>query len=301
MNKTLIVIVGATAVGKTALSIELALHFNTEIISTDSRQFYKELNIGTAKPSELELNKVNHHFINSHNITENYNVGDFEKDALNCLEKLFTKYNLVIAVGGSGLYVKALCEGLDEFPEFSPQIRVDLQTQLETEGLEKLVERLKILDEKYCQEADLNNPQRVMRALEVCLGTGKPYSSFRTHIKKERPFQIIKIGLDIEREILYQRIDERMDNMLLQGLRQEAERLQQFAAHNALQTVGYQEIFDFLEDKYDWNECVRLLKRNSRRYAKRQLTWFRADKEITWFLPTQKKEIIAHIENRINI
>ncbi|TAE74160.1 MAG: tRNA (adenosine(37)-N6)-dimethylallyltransferase MiaA [Bacteroidetes bacterium] len=294
-NKKLICIVGATAVGKTNIGIQLAKYFETVVISADSRQFYKELNIGTAKPTSVEMNGITHYFIDNQSITENYSVGEYEKDALILLEKLFETHDKVILVGGSGLYVRALCDGLDEFPEISSDIRVTIQNDLEEKGLTYLTEKLKILDVEYYQEVDLQNTQRVLRALEVCIGTEKPYSSFRKKTKKERPFEIIKIGLHLPREILYQKIDARMDLMLEQGLKQEATNLLPFASHNALKTVGYQEIFDFLDNKYDWNECVRLLKRNSRRYAKRQITWFGADHEISWFEPTQLQKIIDFI------
>jgi tRNA dimethylallyltransferase len=255
-EKILIVIVGATAVGKTELAIKVAKELKTEIISVDSRQFYTQLNIGTAKPSTQELNEVKHHFINSHSIEEHYNVGSFEKDALNLLENLFTKYTIVVATGGSGLFVKALCEGLDEMPSNDFEIRNKLQNDLEEKGLEYLVEKLKLLDEQYCKTADLQNPQRVMRALEVCLSTHQSYSSLRKNTKKERPFKIIKIGIERERQEIYQRIELRIDEMLENNLLEEAKNLIPYKNHNALQTVGYQEFFDFLENKYDWQECV---------------------------------------------
>ncbi len=294
-NKKLICVVGATAVGKTNVGIELAKHFNTVVVSADSRQFYKELNIGTAKPTFEEMNGIKHYFIDNQSINQNYSVGEYEKDALILLEKLFQEYEKIILVGGSGLYVRALCDGLDEFPDISPEIRLQIQQDLNQKGLFYLTELLKELDFEYYQQADLQNTQRVTRALEVCIGTKKSYSSFRKNTKKERPFQIIKVGLHLPREILYQKIDSRMDLMLYQGLKEEAINLLPFASHNALQTVGYQEIFDFLAEKYDWNECVRLLKRNSRRYAKRQITWFGAEAEITWFAPTQTQEIIDFV------
>ncbi|TAG01679.1 MAG: tRNA (adenosine(37)-N6)-dimethylallyltransferase MiaA [Cytophagia bacterium] len=297
-KKQLICIVGATAVGKTSLAIQLAHYFNTVIISADSRQFYKELNIGTAKPNALEMDEIIHYFIDNQSITQNYSVGEYEKDALSLLDNLFQKYDTIVAVGGSGLYVRALCDGLDEFPEIDADIRPQLQKELEEKGLSYLTNLLKELDFDYYQEVDLQNTQRVLRAVEVCIGTKKTYSSFRKGKKKERPFQIIKIGLTLPREILYQKIDARMDLMIEQGLEKEATDLLPFAAHNALKTVGYQEIFDFLENKYDWNECVRLLKRNSRRYAKRQITWFGADNEITWFEPNDLEKIINFIEKK---
>ncbi len=298
-NKYLIVIVGATAVGKTALSIKIAQYFHTEILSADSRQFYKELNIGTAKPSKEELAAVPHHFIDSHHITEEFNVGDYEKEGLKKLEQIFETKNTAVLTGGSGLYIKVLCEGIDEMPETKPEIRAKLQEKLVQEGLESLVELLKKLDFDYYQTVDKSNTQRVIRALEVCLSTGLPFSSFRTKKKADRPFQIIKIGIDRPREVLYERIDQRMDAMLSAGLLEEVKSLEAYKDRNALQTVGYQEIFDFLEGKQDWEETVRLLKRNSRRYAKRQMTWFRKDTDIRWFDADSEQEIITYIEDEI--
>lgn len=299
--KTLIVIAGPTAVGKTDLSIRLARHFNTVILSADSRQFYREMSIGTAKPSPEEMQGIPHFFIDSHNITEEYNAGQFEADALTVLEQVFKEKNVAILVGGSGLYVRALCEGMDEMPEVPAHLRLELTQRLETEGLATLVAELARRDPEYAQQVDQDNPQRVMRALEVCLASGRPYSFFRNQQKKQRPFRIIKIGLTRNREELYRRIDLRMDQMLQQGLLEEAKRLLPFQHHNALQTVGYSEIFVFLAGTYDWDETVRLLKRNSRRYAKRQLTWFRKDPDFTWFEPSQEMEILHFIEAKMKV
>ncbi len=293
--KSLIVIVGATAVGKTAMAIKLAQALQTEIISADARQFYQEMNIGTAKPSLEELALVKHHLINSHQITQSYTVGQYEKDVLAILDDIFQTKDTAILVGGSGLYIQTICNGIDEMPEISENIRENLTQRLELEGLDKLVQQLQKLDEDYCKNADLKNPQRIIRALEVCLGTGKTYSSFRIGEKVKRPFQIIKIGLDMPREILYNRIDARMDMMLEQGLEREAKNLWDYQSHNALQTVGYQEVFSHLKGEYDREEMIRLLKRNSRRYAKRQLTWFRRDLEISWFSSDDFEKIIQNI------
>jgi tRNA dimethylallyltransferase len=298
-TKFLIVIAGPTAVGKTDLSIKLAQHFHTEILSADSRQFFREMNIGTAKPTPAEQQNIKHHFIDSHSISKEYNAGQFETDALEILGKIFQEKDVAIMVGGSGLYVRALCEGMDEMPEVAPEIRESLNQKLETEGLETLCLELEKLDPEYFTQVDKANPQRVIRALEVCLASGKPYSYFRSQQKKQRPFQIIKIGLTRNREELYKRIDLRMDQMLAQGLLEEAKSLEKYKTHNALHTVGYTEIFDFLEGKDDWEEAVRLLKRNSRRYAKRQLTWFRKDPEFTWFEASQEKEILEFIEAKM--
>ncbi len=283
MQKLLIVIAGPTAVGKTDFCVRLARALQTEVISADSRQFYRELTIGTAKPSEAELKGVPHHFINSHSIETLYSAGAFERDALSVLDTLFQTKNVVLLTGGSGLYIKAVCKGLDDLPETPPEFRSELMQRLETEGLEVLQTQLQTLDPVYCTQNDLQNTQRVVRALEVSLLTGKPYSSFREHQPAQRPFKIVQIALDREREELYRRIDARMDAMLSAGLVEEARSLLKYRSHNALQTVGYKEVFDYLDGLYDYNEMVRLLKRNSRRYAKRQITWFKHQGNFKWF------------------
>jgi len=299
-TKNLIVVVGPTAVGKTDLCVKLAAHYKTEIISADSRQFYREMSIGTAKPTPEEQKGIPHHFVDSHSITEEYNAGAYEQEALQLLEQLYKKHDVVIVTGGSGLYVRALCEGMDEMPETEPAIREQLTRILQTEGLEPLLQKLQELDPVYYSLVDKANQQRVIRALEVSLSSGQPYSSFRKSERVVRPFRIIKIGLTRDRQELYARIDQRMDLMLEQGLLEEAKALYPYRHHNALQTVGYKEIFDYLEGKYDWNEAVRLLKRNSRRYAKRQLTWFtKHPDEYTWFHPQQLPDIIRFIDKAI--
>ncbi len=295
----LIVLAGPTAVGKTELSLQIAQHFRAEIISADSRQFFKEMNLGTAKPSPEELQKVKHHFINSHSITQEYNVGKYEQDVLAFLGAYFKEKSIALLVGGSGLYIKAICEGIDEMPAAMPQLREQLTNKWQTQGISVLQEELKQLDPQHYAQIDLQNPHRLIRALEVCLSTGKPYSSFRGKTNLTRPFEVHKIALERPREELYARIDARMDEMIKQGLRKEVEDLQVFKHLQALQTVGYSEIFDFLEGKYDWEETERLLKRNSRRYAKRQLTWFRKDTGFEWFHPIQSQEIITHLEEKI--
>jgi tRNA dimethylallyltransferase len=295
----LIVVAGPTAVGKTALCVRLARHYQTEIISADSRQFYKEMSIGTAKPTPEEQQGIKHYFIDSHHIAAEYNAGSYEQDVLALLQKLYKEKPAVILTGGSGLYVRAVCEGMDEMPETDPAIREQLTSLYQQQGLEPLLEQLQQQDPLYFERVDRANPQRVIRALEVCLSSGQPYSSFRKQGQQERPFHIIKIGLSRDRQELYNRIDQRMDLMLEQGLLQEAEALYPYRHHNALQTVGYKEIFDFLEGKYGWEEAVRLLKRNSRRYAKRQLTWFHKFPDYTWFHPSQWEEIIAFIDERM--
>ncbi len=298
-RRHLIVIVGPTAIGKTALSLQMASYFDTEILSADSRQFYKEMNIGTAKPSPKELASVRHHFIDSHSIREGYSVGKYEEDAIQLLNELFLTKQVLLLLGGSGLYIKAICEGLDEMPETKPEIREQLKQQYQKEGLETLQIQLKNLDPAHYESVDLQNPHRVIRALEVCLSTGKPYSSFRTEQKTERDFQIHKIGLERPREELYQRIESRVDEMLAQGLLEEVKNLSDWKSAQALQTVGYTEIFGYLEGKYDWEEAIRLLKRNSRRYAKRQMTWFKKDQEIKWFHPSETATILAYLKSVI--
>lgn len=296
-QKTLIVIVGATAVGKTAVSVQLAQYFDTEILSADARQWYKETSIGTAKPTQNEMQGVTHHLVDCFEIEKSYNIRDFEKDGLEILEEIFSRKDVAILAGGSGLYVRALCEGIDEMPEILPHLRQELNENFEKNGLSDLLLQLKNLDEDYYNQVDKANPQRVIRALEVCLSTGKSFTFFRKNTTVKRPFNIIKIGLSRPREELYVRIDVRMDIMLTQGLLQEATLLYPKKHLNALQTVGYREIFDFLDEKYDWNECLRLLKRNSRHYAKRQLTWFQKDTQIKWFPVDELEEIKIYIEN----
>jgi tRNA dimethylallyltransferase len=298
-QKYLLIVAGPTAVGKTNIAIELALHFKTEIVSADSRQFYREMNIGTAKPSATELALIKHYFINNLSIEQEYTVGTYETEALALLDVLFQKYDVVILVGGSGLFIKTLCEGLDTIPEVAPEVRKQLNAEFEKEGLKPLLKELKEKDPTYYETVDKANPVRVIRALELCRGTGMPFSSFRTSSKKERSFQTIKIGLNLTREELYKRIEDRMEGMLANGLIEEAKTFYSFRYLNALQTVGYSEVFDYLDGQYDYEEMVALLKRNSRRYAKRQLTWFDKDKEYKWFEPSQKKEILEFIESKI--
>lgn len=274
-KRLLIVVAGPTAVGKTAYCVELAKKYKTEIISADSRQFYKELSIGTAKPSVEEQGGVKHHFIDSHSIHEYFSPGDFEREALKILDQLFQQHEVVIATGGSGLYLKALTDGLDEMPEVDLDLREKLNNRLALEGIELLADELKQLDPDYATQVVIQNPQRIVRALEVCLSTGKPYSSFRNAKKAKRPFEMQLICLDRPREILYQRIDDRMDEMLKKGLVEEAKQFEQFQDLYALKTLGYKEVYGYLRGEYDEAEMIRLLKRNSRHYAKKQLTWFR--------------------------
>ncbi len=274
---------GPTAVGKTNFCVELAKKLKTEIISVDSRQFYQELNIGTAKPSTAEMGGVPHHFINSHSIAQYYSVGDYEREAIDKLQILFQKYDTVVATGGSGLFVKALMEGIDDMPNIDHDLRAKLMEELKVNGLSSLQQKLQLMDPAYYETMDQQNSQRVVRALEICIGTGQSYSHFRKQSKANRPFEIIKIGLERDRAELYHRINQRMDQMLSQGLVDEAKSLLAFKDHYALQTVGYKEVFDFLDGQYNYDQMVELLKRNSRRYAKRQMTWFKNQDNFTWF------------------
>lgn len=293
----LVVVVGPTAVGKTSAAVTMAKHFGGEIISADSRQFYQEMEIGTAKPSVKELNEVPHHFINSHTIDEDYDAGTFATAAESLLDQLFSKNPIQFMVGGSGLYIKAFCDGLDDMPEIDPQIRESLNKVFETEGLELLLEELKYKDPIYYDMVDKHNPQRVIRGLEVIRGTKKRYSDFRLgSSSKNHAFKILKIGLEMDRPLLYERIDRRMDEMISQGLFEEAGGLYQQRKKNALQTVGYKEIFDFIAGNYDKEEAVRLLKRNSRRYAKRQMTWFKKDTAVQWYTAEQIDLILDRID-----
>ena len=282
-NKTLITIVGPTAIGKTSLSILLAKYFNTEIISCDSRQFFKEMTIGTAVPSRKELEAAIHHFIQDRSIFEDYNVGSFERDALQTLEKLFQKHDVVIMVGGSGLYVQAVLKGLDDFPKVDPSIRVRLNHVLETEGMISLQQQLKELDLQTYNTIKLDNPQRVIRALEICIGTELPYSSFTGKTKEKRNFNSITVGLHADRQKIYDRINYRVDLMIENGLLEEAKQLYAHRNLNALQTVGYKELFSFFNGEITKEFAIEEIKKNTRRFAKRQLTWFRKDTDILWF------------------
>lgn len=293
--KRLVVIVGPTGCGKTALSIRLAEHFRAPIISTDSRQFYRGLAIGTAQPTAEELSRAEHHFIASHDLEDEINCGRYEVMALERLEQLFAAHDTVIAVGGSGLYVRALCEGMDDLPEADEVLRRTLTERLEHEGVAALAEELQRLDPAYYAEVDRQNPARVMRALEVCLQTGQPYSSLRKGERHARPFQIIKIGVDLPREELYDRINRRVDAMMSEGLEAEARAVYPHRALNSLQTVGYKELFAHFDGAISLEEAVELIKRNSRRYAKRQLTWFRRDEEVHWFRPDDELRIIPFV------
>ena len=296
--KRLLVVVGPTGSGKTDLSIRLALHYGAPILSTDSRQVYRGMSIGTAQPSADQLQTVEHHFIASHDLTDNLNCGEYEVQALARLEELFADHDWVVAVGGSGLYVRALCEGMDDLPQADEPLRRELERRLAEEGLGALAEELRELDPEYCRTADLNNPARVMRALEVCLQTHMPYSRQRTGERRPRSFEIVKIGIDLPRDVLYDRINRRVDRMLADGLEAEARALYPYRELNALKTVGYREFFDYFDGRIGYDEAVELIKRNSRRYAKRQLTWFRRESEIRWFAPDDDAAIIAYVGSK---
>lgn len=296
-NNYLITIVGPTAIGKTALSIQLANYFNAEIISCDSRQFYKEMTIGTAVPSKEELKAARHHFIQDRSIFDTYNVGEFERDALKKLSELFLKNNVVIMVGGSGLYVDAVINGLDEFPDVDPSIREQLNQDLAKNGIERLQQQLKELDLETYQTIAIDNPHRVIRALEICIGSGKTYSSFKNKPKTPRNFTTIKIGLTAERGIIYDRINRRVDLMIANGLLEEAKKLYPNRNLNALQTVGYRELFSFFDEAIPKEFAIEEIKKNTRRFAKRQITWFKKDKNITWFdFKSDSKSMIQLIE-----
>lgn len=298
-GKNLIVIIGPTAVGKTQAAIRIAQQFHTEIVSADSRQIYREMNIGTAKPSAEELATIPHHFIDTHSIHEIYNAAQYGEDALVEIEQLFKSRDEVVLCGGSGLYVKAVCEGFDDIPDVPAEIRDELNEQYSKNGLIWLQEKMNELDPDYFAVLDQQNPQRLIRALEVIIGTGMSIWEFQNKKKVERPFNIIKVGLSMDRDKLYQRINARMDKMIEEGLFDEARRLYPYKNLNALQTVGYQEIFDYFDGKYDREEAIRLLKQNSRRYAKRQLTWFQKDKEVKWFDANDVDAIIHWLTDRI--
>ena len=301
MKNTLITIVGPTAVGKTSFAIDLALKFSTEIISADSRQIYRQLKIGTAKPSQDQLALVKHHFIDYLNIDQDFNAGEFEKRAIETILDIFTRKDIAIMCGGSGLYINAVCHGIDEIPTVEPGLRELLIATFEKDGLTPLTNELKMHDPQYYRQVDRSNPQRIIRALEVIRSTGKPYSKFRKKINPNRSFNIVKVGLELGRSELYDKVDKRMDMMIKNGLFDEAEELFSYKELNALQTVGYKEIFGYLEGEYDKAEAIRLLKRNSRRYAKRQLTWFKKDKEVKWFNAEEVDAIMNYINMEVNL
>lgn len=299
MQNILLVLLGPTGVGKTDISIDIAGSFGAEIISCDSRQFYIEMTIGTAVPSEDQLEKIKHHFIKFLSVKEYYSASLFERDVLEMLPELFKKNNIVLMSGGSGMYIDAVCNGIDEIPDVDPAIRQKYTRKYKEEGLESLRVSLKLLDPEHYKNADLKNYKRIIRALEICETTGRPYSTFLKNEKRERDFRIIKIGLKRPREELYERINLRVDRMISMGLEEEARVLHEQKNLNALNTVGYKELFDYFDKKLSVEKAVELIKRNTRRYAKRQLTWWAKNKDIVWFHPDHKQEIIEFIEKNI--
>jgi|TARA_R110002153_G_scaffold62211_6_gene167373 tRNA dimethylallyltransferase len=306
MNKTLISVVGPTAIGKTKLAIHLAKQYNTEIISADSRQFFKEMNIGTAVPSLEEQAQAKHHFIQHKSITETYTVGDFEREAIQKLSELFKIHDVVVMVGGSGLYVNAVTDGLNTFPTIDPSIREELNTKLSESGIKPLQHKLKQLDPEYFNKVDIYNPQRVIRALEVAIGSGKPYSSFINKPKAERDFKLLSVGLRAERALIYERINARVDVMIETGLLEEAKSLLSFRDYNALQTVGYKELFKYFDGEWTLDFAISEIKKNTRRFAKRQLTWFLRNEDTLWSdydyeTKTLLDKIDVEIENLKNV
>lgn len=291
---------GPTGVGKTPVCVELAEHFRSEIISCDSRQIYREMKVGTAVPSDSQLAKVKHHFIGVKSIHNYYNASMFEFEVLDLLNQLFQNHKVVFMAGGSGLYIDAVCKGIDDLPTVNEELRSDLLAQYQREGIGYLRMQLKMLDPEFYKVVDLKNHKRMLKAIEISLITGRPYSTFLSHSSKERNFYIHKIGLNIERELLYKMIENRVDQMVEHGLVHEAKQLLPYKHLNALNTVGYKELFGYLREEYSLETAVDLIKRNSRRYARRQLSWFRRDKEIKWFCPQQVKDIIKYLEKEIN-
>ncbi len=294
--KYLIVILGPTGVGKTRVAIEVAKKFKTEVISCDSRQIYRELRIGTAVPSDNELAEVKHHFIQSKSIYDYYNASMFEFEALDLLDKLFRNYKRVVMVGGSGLYINAVCYGIDELPTIDPGLRKELAEKYKKEGIESIRKQLKLLDPEYYSVVDLKNHKRILKALEVSIMTGKPYSSFLLHQIKERLFNIIKIGLSMARDELYKRISERVDRMIADGLLDEAKQYYKDRNLNSLNTVGYKELFDYLDNRITFENAIELIKKNTRNYARKQITWFRKDRNIKWFNHDETDNIIDFIK-----
>ena len=293
------VVLGPTGSGKTDLAVALARHFHTEIISTDSRQFYRGMPIGTAQPTPEQLAAVPHHFIADRLPEDELSAGGYEREALERLESLFERHEVVVAVGGSGLYIDALCEGFDDLPSDTSAIRATLMERLATDGLESLVEELRERDEEYWAVVDRRNPARVVRALEVCIASGKPYSKQRTATRKERPFDVVKIGVLWDREELYDRINRRVDMMIEEGLEQEARSVYHLRHLSSLQTVGYREFFEFFDGNISREEAVELIKRNTRRYAKRQMTWFRRDTTTRWLTPDELHRAVGIVEERL--
>ncbi len=299
MKKFLIVILGPTCSGKTDVSIEIALRLNTEIISADSRQFYSEMKIGTAVPDDLQLKQVKHHFIRFLSVRDYYSSSRFERDVLKLLETIFKQNNIALMTGGSAMYIDGVCNGIDDIPDTDPEIREKYIKLFREEGIESLRVALRLLDPEHYSKVDLKNHKRIIRALEICESAGRPYSSFLTKSKIERSFGIIKIGLEMGREELYERINRRVDSMVEKGLEEEARRLYEFRDLNALKSVGYGEFFDFFGGKITKEKAIELIKRNSRRYAKRQMTWWSKDRDIRWFRPENLEGIMKYISDNL--
>lgn len=295
-DKVLIVIIGPTAVGKTALCLDIASHFGIPIINADSRQIYREMRIGTARPSDKEMQQVKHYFVGSLGLSEYYSASLYEQQVISLLDTLFIYSDYALMAGGSMMYIDAVCNGIDDIPTVDAETRATLKRRLESEGLEALVEQLRELDPEHYETVDRQNPRRVVHALEICLMTGRTYTSFRKAERKHRPFRIVKIGLNRDREELYDRINHRVDQMMAEGLLKEAEALYSLREQNALNTVGYKELFDYMDGRWTLEEAIERIKGNTRRYARKQLTWFKRDPEIRWFHPDDKKQIIDYIE-----
>ena len=301
MNNQLVTIIGPTAIGKTDLAIKIAEFYNTEIVSADSRQFYRELNIGTAKPSSSELSKIKHHLINNKSIQDQYNINDFEKDATESINSIFKKNKVAVLVGGSGLFINSVLYGLDEIPKIDEDIRNSLYSDMDSLGIKVLQEKLKLLDPNSYDNIDIDNPRRLIRALEVTIGSGKPYSSFLKKTKKNRNFNVITIGLNQDRAELYEKINTRVDNMIKGGLIDEVKGLYELKNLKTLNTIGYSEVFKYIDGVYSKDECINEIKKNTRRYAKRQLTWFKSIENVKWVSPNYDlKDVLNHIEHLIN-
>ena len=300
MTHTLIVLIGPTGVGKTELSLSIAEHFHTCIVSSDSRQLYSDLKIGTAAPTPDQLARVPHHFVGTLKLTDSYSAAQYEAEVMAKLDELFQQNDVVVLTGGSMMYVDAICKGIDDIPTVDKETRELMIQRYEEEGLEKLCAELKILDPEYYKIVDLKNPKRVIHALEICYMTGKTYTSFRTRSTKERPFRIIKIGLIRDREELYERINRRVDIMMQDGLLEEAKNVYEYKHLNSLNTVGYKEIFQYLDGEWTLDFAIEKIKQNSRIYSRKQMTWFKRDTDITWFHPDQKEEIMNHINNLLS-
>jgi tRNA dimethylallyltransferase len=300
MNNNLIVLLGPTGVGKTAVSIDLAIHYKCDIISADSRQVYREMSIGTAVPDDYQLSLVRHHFIRSLSVTEYYSSSIYERDVLNLLDQLFHSANIALMTGGSGMYIDAVCNGIDDIPDVDPSTREKYSTLYREQGINGLRIALKMLDPVHYKTVDLKNYKRIIRALEICETTGRPYSAFLTGAKRSRDFRIVKIGLTRDRQELYQRINDRVDEMIMNGLEREAAGLFELRHLNALNSVGYREFFDLFDGKITRDQAIELIKRNSRRYAKRQMTWWARDPEINWFHPEDPDKIFEYIDKVIS-